>query len=331
MENGVLRAQPEGPGGRRTVLVVDDDQGFVQLLRGALEGRGFAVKTATSADRALALAADFGPDAVVLEVRLGQENGLALIPALRKSLPDVVCVVATRFPDIESAIAALRYRADDYLRKPLEGDEVVRALRRCLGRVVAKRRTRYVQARENLFGRLLVRRFSHLFVEDETGHAGDRVISRRILPGFFVAVDMMLGPELVEEYQRRCRDIVNRLSPDSASDILWEDYYADDEANRLALDAAIKMALHFREIDKRVVWLATLINNHVGAASHRPSTQLITPSDTMVLLSYLFSDLAHALGDRAGREFISRHYGEETLSRLSLVVDRFRPSLQHPA
>jgi ActR/RegA family two-component response regulator len=309
--------------------LVDDDQTSALAIAEFLEARGYTTRIAATVDMAMKIARDYRPDGVVVEVRLGREDGLALIPDLRRHFPEIISIVLTGHADIESAICALRHRADDFLRKPVPPEEVARVLRQSFSRIKVRQRVRDVQARENFFGRLLVRRFAHLFIEDDGSLPVDKVVSRRILPGFFVAVDMMLGPELVEDYQRQCREIVNRMSGSNGGDVSWEDYYADQEAIKLVLDAEIKMALHFREIEKRVVWLTTLINNHVGAASHRPSAQLMTPQGTTILLSNLFSDLTKVLSENDGRRFIVRHYGEDVCARLAQVAEKFQGQYQH--
>jgi hypothetical protein len=108
----------------------------------------------------------------------------------------------------------------------------------------------------------------------------------------------------------------------------WDEFYADPESVKLALDAQIKMALHFRETDKRIIWLTTLINNHVGSIAHRPTEQAITPKGTATLLSLLFADLTAMLSNESGRRFIFRQYGPETFTRLATVADRFKLSSQ---
>lgn len=315
--------------GGQKILLVDDDQPFVLAMAASLEKQGYITRAAPNADLAVKIARDYRPDGVVTELRLGSDDGLALISNLRRHFPEIISVVVTGYADIESAINALRCRVGDFLRKPVPPEEIAQALGKEFNRLKARHRTHDIQARENFFGRLLVRRFAHLFIEDDGSLPVDKVISRRILPGFFVAVDMMLGPELVEDYQRRCREIVKRLGGDTGGNVSWEDYYSDQEAVKLVLDAQIKMALHFREIEKRIVWLTTLINNHVGAASHRPSAQLIRSQETAILLSYLFSDLAKVLSEEDGRRFISRRYGEDICIRLSQVTTAIHDQFQN--
>lgn len=323
-QNDIDVTQLDQPKYRQKVLVVDDDQDFAAAMADSLEIYGYTAKTANTAEDALSIATEERPDGLLLDLRLGERSGLDLIPALRRLFPDLVCIIVTGYPEMETAIGAIRHRADDYFRKPFPPQDVCKVLDRCFQRIRIKRRGEAGQARENFFGRLLVRRFSALFVENESDAEYEKVLSRRILPGFFVAVDMMLGPERVEEYQKHCQDIVTRLSNGDRTRLSWDEYYADPEAIKLALDAQIKMALHFREIDKRIIWLTTLINNHVGSTAHRPIEQAITPKDVITLLAFLFADLTAMLSNESGRRFIFRQYGQDTFARLATVVDRFK-------
>lgn len=317
------------PDGGKKILLVDDDRATVLAVTAALDAQGYDTRSAATVDLAVKIARDYRPDAVVVELRVGTDDGLSLIPSLRRHFPEITTVVLTGHADIDSAISALRHRVDDFLRKPILPGEVVRVLGHCLSRAQARQHTRDIQARENFFGRLLVRRFSRLFIEDNASLPVEKFVSRRILPGFFVAVDMMLGPELVEDYQRQCREIVNRLGSGNGADVPWEDFYADEEASKLALDAEVKMALHFREVEKRVVWLTTLINNHLGGAGHHSGAQVITPKETTNLLSFLFSDLIEILSKDGGRRLISSRYGEDACARLVQVAGRFQADRQH--
>lgn len=327
-DGDALRADHTGSG--QKILVVDDDLDFAAGLVDTLEIYGYTAKVASTIESALAVAKEYRPDGLLCDLRLGNEHGLDLIPALRKLFPNLVCIIVTGYPEMETAIGAIRNRADDYFRKPFPPEDICKVLKRCFVRLRERRRGDVELARENYFGRLLVRRFASMFIEnaDDTD-PDDKILSRRILPGFFVAVDMMLGPECVEEYQRRCHDIIRRLTDGDKAGLSWDDFYADPEANNLVLDAQIKMALHFREIDKRIMWLTTLINNHVGSLTHQPVGRAITQRETTVLLSLLFKDLSTLLSTERGRETVFRRYGQDTFMRLARVTDRFRPESIH--
>ncbi len=114
----------------RRVLVVDDDQDLAESLVELLQLRKYVARAAGSIAEALRVAADMRPDVVLVDLRLGQANGIDLIAALRQRDPDALCVVITAYADTETAIAALQRGAYDYLRKPLGGDELLALLGR---------------------------------------------------------------------------------------------------------------------------------------------------------------------------------------------------------
>jgi two-component system response regulator RegA len=112
----------------RPLLLIDDDAVLAAVLARALGARGFAVDTATDGARALALARAKAPDYVVLDLKLGAENGLALIPELLALRPDLRILLLTGYASIATAVEAIKRGAHDYLAKPVDADQVVGAL-----------------------------------------------------------------------------------------------------------------------------------------------------------------------------------------------------------
>lgn len=119
---------PIPPGSPRPLLIVDDDATFVRVLTRALTSRGFEVLTAGNADEARALSQRHQPRHCVLDLKLGEENGLRLIPELRELVPDVRILLLTGYASIATAVEAIKRGAHDYLAKPVDADAVVRAL-----------------------------------------------------------------------------------------------------------------------------------------------------------------------------------------------------------
>lgn len=114
--------------GTRPLLIVDDDATFVRVLTRALTSRGFEAISAGSADEARALAQRHQPRYCVLDLKLGEENGLRLIPELRELVPDLRILLLTGYASIATAVEAIKRGAHDYLAKPVDADAVVRAL-----------------------------------------------------------------------------------------------------------------------------------------------------------------------------------------------------------
>ncbi|GLQ89705.1 response regulator transcription factor [Dyella flagellata] len=119
---------PTPTSGSRPLLIVDDDATFVRVLTRALTSRGFEVITAANADEARTLSQRHQPRHCVLDLKLGEENGLRLIPELRELVPDVRILLLTGYASIATAVEAIKRGAHDYLAKPVDADAVVRAL-----------------------------------------------------------------------------------------------------------------------------------------------------------------------------------------------------------
>lgn len=114
--------------GERTLLIVDDDQPFLQRLAKAMERRGFEVITADSAATGIAAANRASPAYAVLDLRLNDGSGLDIVGVLRKLRPDVRVVMLTGYGNIATAVAAVKAGAVDYLAKPADADQVEAAL-----------------------------------------------------------------------------------------------------------------------------------------------------------------------------------------------------------
>ena len=112
----------------KTLLLVDDDEAFLKRLAKAMEKRGFAVETAGSVAAGRAIATARPPAYAVVDLRLGDGNGLEVVEVLRGKRPDSRIVVLTGYGAIATAVAAVKIGATDYLSKPADADDVTNAL-----------------------------------------------------------------------------------------------------------------------------------------------------------------------------------------------------------
>lgn len=111
------------------VLLIDDDEVFVRVLARALGARGLSVATAGCRADALTAARELRPEYVVLDLKLGDDNGLALIPELLELDPEVRILLLTGYASIATAVEAIKRGGWDYLAKPVDADQVVQAMR----------------------------------------------------------------------------------------------------------------------------------------------------------------------------------------------------------
>ena len=113
----------------RSLLIVDDDSAFLGRLARAMEARGYQVQTANSVAEGLK-AVDASPPAfAVIDMRLGDGNGLDIISELKARRPEARGVILTGYGNIATAVTAVKLGAFDYLAKPADADDIDAALR----------------------------------------------------------------------------------------------------------------------------------------------------------------------------------------------------------
>jgi two-component system response regulator RegA len=112
----------------RSLLIVDDDKSFLQRLARAMEGRGFNVSIAESVSDGLNQVEREAPAFAVVDMRLGDGNGLDVISALKRRRPEARGIILTGYGNIATAVNAVKLGAVDYLAKPADADDVVAAL-----------------------------------------------------------------------------------------------------------------------------------------------------------------------------------------------------------
>lgn len=115
-------------GADRSLLIVEDDKPFLTRLARAMEGRGFEVETAETVEEAIAHIKTAPPAYAVVDMRLGDGNGLDVVAAIRERRDDARTVILTGYGNIATAVTAVKLGAIDYLSKPADADDVFAAL-----------------------------------------------------------------------------------------------------------------------------------------------------------------------------------------------------------
>ena len=117
---------------RGRILIVDDDRQMCDVLEAALPRRGFQVTATTSAQDAFARMAHKEFDAVVTDLNMQGMNGLDLCQRIVANRPDVPVIVITAYGSMDSAVAAIRAGAYDFVTKPFETEHLALALDRAV-------------------------------------------------------------------------------------------------------------------------------------------------------------------------------------------------------
>ena len=119
---------------KTSVLLVDDEREFVDVLAQRLEVRGFVVSTSYSGDEAVAKVREQSPDVVVLDVVMPGKNGIDTLQEIKRLEPLVEVIMLSGQSTVQAAIDGMKLGAFDYLLKPTETDELVEKITRAHGR-----------------------------------------------------------------------------------------------------------------------------------------------------------------------------------------------------
>jgi DNA-binding NtrC family response regulator len=116
------------------ILVVDDEQDNCDYLKLVLTREGYEVTTTTDPTKTVEMlrAADY--HLVVLDMMMPQMSGTEVLEQIRKIDSDVAVIVATAYPNVDTAVASLKAQASDYVKKPMEPDQFLAAVRSALNK-----------------------------------------------------------------------------------------------------------------------------------------------------------------------------------------------------
>ena len=112
----------------KSLLIVDDDNPFRDRLARAMEKKGFSVSQAEGVKKGIDLINLKKPAFAVVDLRLGDGNGLEIVKELQNSNSNCKIIMLTGYGNIPTAVAAIKQGAIDYLAKPADADDVEKAL-----------------------------------------------------------------------------------------------------------------------------------------------------------------------------------------------------------
>lgn len=131
------------------ILVVDDEADIRELVSGILEDEGFSPRTAKDASEALSAVRERLPALVVLDVWLQNSamDGIEILECLKKNHPDLPVVIISGHGTIETAVAAIKKGAYDFVEKPFNADRLVLVVNRALDAARLQRENNELRAR----------------------------------------------------------------------------------------------------------------------------------------------------------------------------------------
>ncbi|MBW1708414.1 MAG: response regulator [Deltaproteobacteria bacterium] len=102
------------------VLLVDDEEDFLETLAERMQVRGMEVSTTTSAREALIKTEQESYDAIVLDLMMPEMDGLEVLKAIKKKNPEMQIILLTGHATVEKGIEAMKLGAMDFIEKPVE-------------------------------------------------------------------------------------------------------------------------------------------------------------------------------------------------------------------
>jgi two-component system, NtrC family, response regulator AtoC len=106
------------------ILVVDDEKNMRWALERALKAQGYEVYQAEDGKQGLEAALHIRPELVILDLKMPEMDGLAVLTALKEQAPEIMVVMITAHGSTASAVEAMKLGAYDYINKPFDIDEL---------------------------------------------------------------------------------------------------------------------------------------------------------------------------------------------------------------
>ncbi len=108
--------------------MLDDDEDFLQYIRGVLESLGHEVRAFASPEAFYAACEARLPDVVLLDIKMGPHTGDELLREIRRRWPTLCVIVVTGYPSLDGMRQTFKQDVFDYLAKPFSGEELARCL-----------------------------------------------------------------------------------------------------------------------------------------------------------------------------------------------------------
>ena len=136
------------------IIVIDDEHRQRDILQTILEGEGYEVHTAPSAEDGIKLIKALNPDVVITDLKMGGMSGMQLMDAIPDDLVKPAVIIMTAYGTISSAVEAMKKGAFDYLTKPLEKDVIVLTIKKATERMELLKEN--IRLQDALFGKFKI-------------------------------------------------------------------------------------------------------------------------------------------------------------------------------
>lgn len=116
----------------KSILIVDDDEAILEVIKEIFEMEGFKVDTASTGQEAIEKSEARYYNLALLDIKLPDMEGTELLEKLHKEVPKMMKIMITGYPSLENSVKSLNLGADAYIMKPIEPEELLRVVRKKL-------------------------------------------------------------------------------------------------------------------------------------------------------------------------------------------------------
>ena len=110
-----------------TILICDDEEGIRESFKLILDGQ-YQLRFAMNGLEALEMLKSFSPDLVLLDIKMPKMHGMEILKQVKKLKPSLPVIIVTGYQSVEMAQEALKNGAADYIPKPFESKEILKAV-----------------------------------------------------------------------------------------------------------------------------------------------------------------------------------------------------------
>ncbi len=136
---------------KKTILLVDDEEGIRKVLGITLSDKGYKVVTAENGREALQIFRKVRPSVVITDIKMPEMDGIELLRLIKQEDPDTEVIMITGHGDLDLAIKSVKYEATDFVTKPINDEILEIALKRAAERIAMRQQiSQYTQNLEQL-------------------------------------------------------------------------------------------------------------------------------------------------------------------------------------
>src|SRR5512135_1142145 len=116
----------------KSILIVEDEETLRESIKRIFVKEGYAVETAESAEKGLALCGTAAYDVIISDIILPGMDGIEMLAKVREQVPDQIFIVVTAYASLDTSVKALRAGAYDYIMKPIIHEEIKQIVKNAL-------------------------------------------------------------------------------------------------------------------------------------------------------------------------------------------------------